>query len=104
VSVYPVGTDSDTIVRLLRRLPPRERLRVMIQILPELERDLPASPPASDFWQGVELRTLIQQQGVQPIPDFDTLLGGWPEDEPVDDFVVAIRGWRRQNLAQVCAQ
>ena len=32
-------------LRQLRQLPPRDRLRVVSQILPELERDLPATNP-----------------------------------------------------------
>jgi hypothetical protein len=29
------------------------------------------------------------------------LLGGWPEDEPIDDFIVAVREWRHQSPAEV---
>jgi hypothetical protein len=96
MSVYPVPADTDTVLRLLRLLPPRERLRVVAQVLPELERDLPVAPPALDFWQGDDVHTLAQHQGVQPVADFDALLGGWPEDEPVDDFIAAVREWRRR--------
>jgi hypothetical protein len=53
-------------------------------------------PPSSDFWQGDDVHTLAKHQCVQPITDFDALLGGWPEDEPVDDFIAAIREWRRR--------
>jgi len=103
MSVYPVTTDTDTVLRLLRLLPPRERLRVVAQVLPELERDLLPTPSSSDFWQSDDVHTLAEHQGVQPIADFDALLGGWPEDEPVDDFIAAVYAWRQQNPAEVHA-
>lgn len=56
-------------------------------------------PP--DFWKGADVRVLAEQQGVQPVDDFEALLGGWPEDESVDDFIVAVRRCRRQNPAEV---
>jgi len=96
MSVYPATADTDTVLRLLRLLPPRERLRVVAQVLPELERDLLAIPPSSRFWQSDDVHTLAEHQGVQPVADFDVLLGGWPEDEPVDDFIAAVREWRRR--------
>jgi hypothetical protein len=34
------GITTETVLDNLRRLPPRERLRVIAQALPELERDL----------------------------------------------------------------
>jgi len=96
MSVYPAIADTDTVLRLLRLLPPRERLRVVAQVLPELERDLPIVSPSPDFWQGDDVHTLAEHQGVQPITDLDALAGGWPEDEPVDDFIAAVREWRRR--------
>ena len=95
VNVYPMTADAATVLRLLRLLPPRERLRVVAQVLPELERDLPVAPPSSRFWQGDDVHVLAKHQGVQPVTDFDSLLGGWPEDEPVDDFLAAVRDWRQ---------
>jgi hypothetical protein len=37
---------AESVLRQLRQLPPRERLRVVAQVLPELERDLPVTNPA----------------------------------------------------------
>jgi len=102
VNTFPVTTD--TVLQLLRQLPPRERLRVVVHVLPELERDLPAAQPALDFWCGADLGVLAERQGVRPVEDFDALLGGWPEDEPIDEFIVTIREWRRQNLAKAHAE
>lgn len=73
-------------LRPLRLLPPRERLRVVVEVLPELEDELPATAEAAGFWQGSDIGVLAERQGVQPIGDFEALLGGWPEDESVDDF------------------
>jgi hypothetical protein len=93
-------TDTDTVLRLLRLLPPRERLRVVVEVLPELEDELPATE-AAGFWQGSDIGTLAERQGVQPIGDFAALLGGWPEDESVDDFLAALHQWKQENLAEV---
>jgi hypothetical protein len=38
------------------------------------------------------LTDLAAQQGVQPVMNFDDLLGDfWPEDETADDFIAAVR-------------
>ncbi|MBI3965796.1 MAG: hypothetical protein HY329_09190 [Chloroflexi bacterium] len=48
--------------------------------------------------QPVDLATLAAQQRVKPITDFDQLLGdAWPEDETADEFIAAVRGWRREG-------
>ena len=99
-----VPATPEAVLRLLRQLPPRERLRVVAQILPELERDLPSMAPTLDFWQGANIATMAEQQAVHPIDDFDALLGGWPDDESIDDFVAAVREVRRHNLARVDAE
>jgi hypothetical protein len=90
-------TSPETVLRLLRQLPPRDRLRVVNQILPELERDLPALPTSSDFWRSTDLATLAENQGVYAVDNFQTLLGGWPEDENVDDFIASVRAGRQRN-------
>jgi hypothetical protein len=95
--------SANKVLQLLRQLPPRERLRVLAEVLPDLEQALPNGSQTSDFWEGVDVRALAESQGVQPVDDFDALLGGWPEDESVDDFVLAVRTERRQNPAEVGA-
>ena len=90
--------DTDNVLRLLRKLPPRERLRVVAEVLPELEDQLPATPTSPAFWQGPDIQALAERQGVQPITDFDNLLGGWPEDESIDDFLAALSDWRQESL------
>ena len=92
--------DTDNVLRLLRMLPPRERLRVVAEVLPELEEQLPATPASPAFWQGPDIHTLAERQGVQPVADFDSLLGGWPEDESIDDFLAALSDWRQESLAK----
>ncbi len=95
-----VSVTTDTVLRLLRELPPRERLRVVAQVLPELEQELPAISSSQDFWNGADVRVLAERQGVQPVKSFDALLGGWPDDEPIEDFLQAIRAWRQQNMSE----
>ena len=42
--------------------------------------------------------TLAAEQGVQPIENIDDLRGDfWPEDETADEFVAAVREWRREG-------
>ena len=90
--------NTEEAITALRQLPPRELLHVITQVLAELEQDLPPISPSSDFWRGSDVHTLARRQGVQPVEDFDALLGGWPEDEPVEDFVAAVREWRQQDV------
>jgi hypothetical protein len=42
MSITPV--TADTVLNMLRQLPPRERLKVIAQALPETERDLSEYP------------------------------------------------------------
>ncbi len=45
-----------------------------------------------------DLATLAAQQGVSPVTNFDDLLGDfWPEDETADEFIAAVRQWRRDG-------
>lgn len=45
-----------------------------------------------------DLETLAARQGAGPVTDFDALFGDfWPEGEVVDDFVAAVRAWRREG-------
>jgi hypothetical protein len=81
-------------------LPPRERLRVVAEVLPELEDELPDTPASPAFWQGLDIQVLAEQQGAQPVSDFGSLLGGWPEGESLDDFLVALDDWRQESLVR----
>lgn len=46
------------------------------------------------------LDALAAEQGVKVADNFDALLGDfWPEDESADEFVAALRGWRRESKA-----
>lgn len=92
------ATNSGMVLQLLRQLSPRERLRVIVEALSDLAQILPNTSPVSDFWEGIDIRVLAKSQGIQPVSDFDALLGGWPEDESIDDFVSAVRARRRRNL------
>jgi len=101
---HPTIADTHTVLRLLRLLPPRDRLRVVTEILPELAQDLPDTNRCSSFWSGVDIQSLANQQNVQPVTDLSELLGGWPDDEPLDDFLAAVREWRQVNLAEAVTE
>lgn len=100
-TVDTLAASTAEALQLLRQLPPRERLRVMVEALSDLEQVLPSTSPVPDFWEGVDLRALAESQGIQPVSDFDALLGGWPEDESVDDFILAIRAERHRQPAEL---
>lgn len=44
---------ADTVLNMLRQLPPRERLKVIAQALPEAERDLSEHPPPLKSLRGL---------------------------------------------------
>lgn len=53
---------------------------------------------AVDFWDGATVEELAEIQGVKPLDALSALQGDfWPEDESVDDFLTAIRQWRRED-------
>ena len=90
----------ERVLSLLRRLTPRERLHVIAQVLPDLERELPTERSDNDFWEGASIAALAQKQNVQAIKDFNALLSGWPSEESVDDFITELRQWRQQDLVR----
>lgn len=49
------------------------------------------------FWQGKTLAELVEIQGIQPISSFESLRGGWPEDQLDDGFEDELQRWRRQR-------
>ncbi len=51
-----------------------------------------------DFWEGASIAELAETQQVLPMTSLDGLWGDfWPEDESVDDFIAAVRQWRREE-------
>jgi hypothetical protein len=95
----PLATkEADTVLQLLRALPLKDRLRVVAAVLPELENDLLDVPASPEFWRCPDIETLAELQGVTPSTDFGAFLGGWPADESVDDFLMAIEDWRQSHL------
>jgi len=93
------STTPEYVLALLKNLTPREQLRVIVQVLPDLEREWQWSD--SKFWQATSLETLAEKQGIKPAENFDSLLGnGWPQDESIDEFIAARNQWRQQSLVQ----
>lgn len=46
----------------------------------------------------LDLETLAREQGVGPVTDPNVLVGDfWPDDETIDDFLEAVRNWRREG-------
>jgi hypothetical protein len=48
--------------------------------------------------ESVDIEKLAAQQGVGPVADPGDLVGDfWPEDENIDDFIAAVRRWRKEE-------
>jgi len=54
----------------------------------------PQTARAVHFKPSPSVEELLRQQGKRPVDDLSVLLGGWPEDEPLEEFLVALREWR----------
>lgn len=46
------------------------------------------------FYRGYEIEELARIQGVRPVENFESLLGGWPPEEVDDGFEEAVARWR----------
>ena len=58
-------TTADTVLNLLRQLPPRDRLKVLVQALPEIEQEL-ALPPGPlkslrGLWQDLDFDVTTEE-------------------------------------------
>lgn len=53
-----------------------------------------AKDPRFNFEANPTLDELIEQQGKGPVNDLSIFQGGWPDDEPIEDFLAALREWR----------
>jgi len=63
-----------------------------------------SNDPRDNFYASPTLEELIAQQGKGPIRDPKILLGDfWPDDEPVEEFLAALREWRGHNKADSAA-
>ncbi len=97
-----IALETERVLQLLRRLPSREQLRVVIKVLPELTdvvAALPDAPVQVDFWGSPAAPGLNQQLAALSVANFETWLGSWPEDEPLEPFLAALAAWREQNPA-----
>lgn len=60
--------------------------------------------PHNDFHASSTIEEVIAQQGKGPIADPTVLLGDfWPEDEPVEEFLSALREWRGHDRSDCAA-
>jgi len=54
-----------------------------------------SNDPRYNFYANPTLDEIAEQQGKGPITDVSKLIGDfWPEDEPIEDFLAALREWR----------
>jgi hypothetical protein len=53
-----------------------------------------SNDPRLNFYANPTLDELLEQQGKGPVNDLSVFQGGWPDDEPIEDFLAALREWR----------
>jgi hypothetical protein len=53
------------------------------------------------FWRSKSIEELADEQGLRIAPDFEKLMGGWPEDELSDDFENAYVRWRQEDHSPI---
>ncbi len=69
-----------------------------IEVLEGGEQEVGFYEGPFDFEDFVSIESAAAEQGVEPVTDFELLLGRfWPEDETADDFVAALRSWRHDE-------
>jgi hypothetical protein len=54
----------------------------------------PGNDSRFNFEADSTLDELIEQQSVAAVGDLSTFKGGWPDDEPAETFLAALREWR----------
>jgi phage protein U len=60
-----------------------------------------SNDPRYNFDANPSVGELIAQQGKGPVSDPSTLLGDlWPDDEPIEEFLAALHGWRGHNRSE----
>jgi len=63
-----------------------------------------SNDPRHDFYANPTVDELIAQQRKEPIRDPRSLLGDfWPEDEPIEEFLAALRQWRGHDKSDRAA-
>jgi hypothetical protein len=63
-----------------------------------------SNDPRHDFYANPTVDELIAQQRKEPIRDPRILLGDfWPEDEPIEEFLAALRQWRGHDKSDRAA-
>jgi hypothetical protein len=56
--------------------------------------EVPTILPTSQFWEAKDFDALALEQNIYPIDDWQSLVGGFPEDADFDSFLLAIRSSR----------
>ena len=68
----------------------------------ESERGRGLEPTLTFHSSQADLDRLIAAQGVKPVARFEDVLGDfWPEEESADEFIAAVREWRREGSKEV---
>jgi len=69
----------------------------LMSVVDELSVDRMAE--VLEFALFLKARQAQQRSGCEPVQRLEDLWGDfWPEDESVDDFISAVRRWRREDV------
>jgi hypothetical protein len=79
------------------RVSPSNVKDALMSVVDELSVDRVAE--VLEFALFLKARQTQQRSGCEPVQRLDDLWGDfWPEDESVDDFISAVRCWRREDV------
>ena len=78
-------------------VPPSNVKEALMSVIDELSADRMAE--VLEFALFMKARQAQQRSGREPVQRLEDLWGDfWPEDESVDDFISAVRRWRREDV------
>jgi hypothetical protein len=82
---------------MITRVSPVDVRDTLMSVVDELSVDRMAE--GLEFALFMKARQAQQRSGCEPVQRVEDLWGDfWPEDESVDDFISAVRRWRREDV------
>lgn len=95
----PEKVSLDEVIHLVKQLPAEQREQLRLRLNEDAER-LPAIPPNRLMVQRIDIDQLALEQGVPESCTIESLkFDSWPEDEDIEEFLTALRQWRKESRA-----
>lgn len=94
----PKKVSLDEVIHLVKRLPAEQQEQLRLRLNKDAEK-LPPIDPKRLMVQRIDIDQLAIEQGV-PENSLANLNGDfWPEDEDIEEFLAALRQWRKESRA-----